>query len=202
MSVALPEAGRYNVRSSFEKWLKDSVVTGSLVQGSLTSAFLYSLQFQKPIREADISAGKVVVCATDLGDAGPDSVDVDDLISTESNGTRNFGKRENLLMQIEIWGSSAVSADMDARILRMRDLIHLSLRNSGRLNPSTGLYIVPRMLIYDFTGSVSVPVATNNFLQRDRDAGVVIDSMPQDPEHPEWRAWRILARLWWNGFNS
>ncbi len=197
----LPEAGRYNLRSSFNKWLKEKALPASpLTQGSITTALAYTLQFEKPIIEANLSAGNVVVCAEDLGDATPEAMDTDDLVSVDSTGQENYAKRENLLVELSIWCSSAVVEDADARILRVVDVIRQALYDCGRKD-TTGAYIVDPMRIYDFaTGPLAGPTVTNNLLHKDRTSGVVVESHPGDPQHPEWRAWTISVRLWAFGF--
>lgn len=197
----LPESGRYNVRSSFEYWLASKALPASPIsQGSLLSPLAYSLQFEKPIKAADLTGGKVVICAEDLGDVAPGAVDTDDLVSTDTDGTDRYAKKEGSLIEISIWASSAVTKDADARVLRVRDVILQSLRDCGR-KTAAGAYIVDPMTIYDFaTGTLANPTASNQIIKLDRTSGIISETHPGDPGHPEWRAWTVQVRLWYFGF--
>jgi hypothetical protein len=198
---ALPEAGRYNVRSSFDRWLRTKALPASPIsQGSLTTALAYTLQFEKPIAVADLNAGKVVICAEDLGAVPPEVLDTDDLTSVDPDGSERYAKREGLLIELSVWCSSGVVDDADARILRVVDVLKQALYDCGR-KTAGGAYVVDPMTVYDYaTGPLAAPPATNQLIHKDRTTGVVIEAHPGDAQHPEWRAWTIQVRLWWFGF--
>lgn len=195
------ESGRYNVISSFNKWVQDNVASLSPLPapaGMTTGDIPFSVQFDRPVKVEDISTGPVVA-VTDLGLFSPAAADVDDVMV--AGVPEDFrGKLSQTLIEVVIWHSQRVQTDADARIRRVRDAFVGAYMNSGRKN-SAGVVAVPAILIYDFAGSdLSNPTPTNNYIRKDRQASWFTESMLEDRDHEEMRGWRGLLRIWWIEF--
>jgi len=199
------EAGRYNAVASFQKWLKENLVS-PLAQGGLDSALGFTVQFSRPIATMPFGTGPVVA-VTDSGLFQGRAVDVDDVVATDSSGNPVRAKEGQTLLEIAIMGSKAVRPDERARIFRLRDAILrlyrlAGIRSGWLLTLFAGPPIVPEIKVFDFESSMGAPTATNNFLRRDRDANWLTEGPMDDPAHPEIEGWRGLLRIRWWEFYS
>ena len=188
--------GKQNMMTSFNKWLVSYLTEGEVHDGISTTLSIgkeFWFLFGYPLSALMFPSISIV----EIGLFTPGETAIGRVLGIDSTtGQPIKGSRNQTLIEINCWAKdTAESAQAEKAVRDLRDKVMYALMNSGEINEVTDAFVVPPILLKDYSQVVPPTVGT---IYLDRTPNSINERFIVDAVDANIKRYRILVRIYWN----
>lgn len=193
-SAFVPKAGKQNLMSSFNRFLVEQLEGGQVHDGistTLPAGKAFWWLFGYPLTGLVFPS----ISIAEVGLFSRGELAMDRVLGHDTAGHPVKGTRNQTLIEVNCWAKDTPeSAQAEKTVREFRDRALYALTNAGEIDESTGLLVVPAIVLRDF-GQAGEPMVGT--ITVDRTDNAINEKFIVDAADQNVKRYRLLIRIFW-----